>query len=131
MVASVIIGMSVSAVSFMVINSSALRYGNDHNRQARIIAQEELEDPNSHFYKYGGLRVLSNAAISLDYGVAPQVPTTALRNLVVAKNLTHLILDGVNPPVNAPYEKVTSTVSWSEDGKPMSVTLVKRVAKVR
>lgn len=127
LVASAILGMTVSAVVVMVGNSDALRSSNDHNRQARIIAQEELEDPAHHFLNYDGMAgFIVPQPIDLDYQEPDQAATGALRTLTVAATQATLS-DGVI----VPFKRVVSSVGWSEGGRNVSVTLARRVVKTR
>jgi prepilin-type N-terminal cleavage/methylation domain-containing protein len=125
MVASVVLGLTVSAVAIMIVNSSALRLGNDHDRQARIIVQEELEDPVHHFSFYDGTGNIDNASIFLDFGEADQAATTATRNLTVSNRTMDILGTSV------PYKQVVSAISWTEGGQARSVALAKRIAKTK
>ncbi|MDB5103253.1 MAG: hypothetical protein JWP91_942 [Fibrobacteres bacterium] len=129
MVASIILGMTVSAISIMIVNASNLRLGSDHNRQARLIAQEELEDTQHHFFNYGHGLPLINDTIRLDPGEPEQASTLATRNLGISSSNLVLNIDGT--PVSIPYQVMSSNVAWSEGGKPVSVTLSKRITQVR
>lgn len=125
MVASVILGMTVSAIVFMVLNSSALRLSNDHNRQARAIAQEELEDPARHFFRYGNLDG-NNSDINLDHAEgSSQVATVAHRDFTIT------VVDTVVDGVAIQFNRHKSTVTWSENGRNTGVTLYKRTVRTK
>lgn len=125
MVASVLLGLTVSAVAIMIVNASVMRLVNDHFRQARIIAQEELEDPVHHYFNYDGLGSIVNGAISLDFNEPAQAPTPAFRNLTLSVQ-TQTIAGTL-----VPFKTMASNVSWSENGQNFTVTMAKRVTKVR
>lgn len=126
MAASVILGMTVAAVVFMILNSSALRVANDHNRQARAIVLEELEDPQHHFLMYVGMGGLANAHIFLDNAEPGQVGTDAVRTLTVTP-LTAAPYAGVSTQ----YQLLRSTITWSENGRNTNVTLYKRIVNTK
>lgn len=126
MVSSIILGLTVSAVVFTVINSSNFRLGNDHYRQARILAQEELEDTRFHFLNYEW--DFYEDDFMFDYGAdAVQVPTSAHQVVSTSDELTPEMSDAVFTP----FRVVTSHVTWTENGHAMSVTLYKRIAKLK
>lgn len=138
MVASVILGLVVTAVTVMIGNSDFLRFNNDHFRQARIIAQEELEDTDRHFLNYGtqsgGMVDLINALIFLDYSEPGLRPMRAYRNVTttsvpVPPNEADKVFPGDD--IRVPYKVVQSTVTWEEAGKTFSVTLSKRIVAVK
>lgn len=130
MVSSLILGLTVSAVAFMIINSSVLRMQNDHSRQARIIAQEELEDTEHHFLQYSPSTIMpgfADRALNLDHGET--YITVANRNLIVTRG--NFPVPPIAPALMVPYQRLVSTVTWTEDGVEKSVTLVKRITQVR
>lgn len=125
MVASIIMGLTVSAVAIMIINASNLRSVNDHNRQARILAQEDLEDPTHHFLNYN-LMAGEVGDYNLNPGEGGKKIIPATLNLTVSDPLP-TIIDGVS----LPSRTVVSTISWVEDGQNLSVSLRKRITRVR
>jgi hypothetical protein len=125
-VASVLLGLTVSMVTVMVGNSNALRSATDHYRQARIIAQEELEDPERHFLNYAVIADF-DADLELDYHETGKPSLRAHRDVSVGDS-TREVLGGA---VTIPNKMVNSTVSWTEGGKSLSVTLRKRVVDVK
>lgn len=129
MVASILLALTVSAVAIMIANSSNVKLVNDHYRQARIIAQEELEDPVHHFINYLGA-ASSGGGIQFDYGEPGLVATTANRvanRAVIVSPEVYVPILGVNVPV----KKISSTVTWTENGKGQSVTLYKVITRVQ
>lgn len=129
MVASVVLGMVVSATTVMIGNSDFMRLNGDHYRQARIISQEELEDPSRHFLNFGTIANL-NQSIVLDYNEgATRSPITANRLVSVSSSQQKLPGDANN--IDVPYKLVSSEVNWSEGGRTHRVTLYKRVVQVK
>ena len=125
MVAAVILGMTVSAVAIMIINASDFRLGNDHYRQARVIAQEELEGLNYHFFAYPFFPLFAQA-ISLDFAEGGQTPTVAARTVTPSPQANQVIQG-----INVPYMTIVSSITWNDAGRPMSVAISKRVARAR
>jgi hypothetical protein len=122
----------------MIGNSDFLQSNNDHFRQARIIAQEELEDPAHHFLNYGsqsgGMLGLLDVPIFLDYTEPNLKPVNASRRLTVTSvpvppELADKIF--VGDDIRVPYKLIQSTVSWTDGNKAFSVTLSKRVVAVK
>ncbi|MDB5050485.1 MAG: hypothetical protein JWO30_3556 [Fibrobacteres bacterium] len=122
LVASIILGLTVSAVSAMIINSSLLRSINEHNRQARVIAQEELEDLAHHFIRYPVGEM--DAPINLDDG--PGLVAVPANRTVTAGLHTVNILG-----VDVEYQSLDSKVAWSENGQNQNVTISKRITRVK
>jgi Tfp pilus assembly protein PilV len=130
-VAACILGLTISAIIAMIGNSDLLRASNDHNRQARIIAQEELEDTRQHFLNYGTMDPVS-APISLDfgekYGEQDVKTVPAFRDVTASGQVSKEIFgDGVF----IPYKTVRSKVTWTEPGGAgLSVELKKRITNL-
>jgi hypothetical protein len=126
-VAGCILGLTVSALTVMIGNSDLLRSTNEHNRQARIIAQEELEDPKHHFFAYTKMEGLA-APISLDYGENGVNKIAATREVSVSAE--KLSGDIFGDGTKIPYKLVSSKVTWSESGADHKVELEKRIVEV-
>lgn len=122
MVASSILGLTVAAVAAMISNSSLIRSANDHNRQARIIAQTVLEQPAYHYTSYATVLPFVSA-IKLD---TAGDPATAGATYSVAVNPNTVFQLGL--PVN--YKQLTSTISWSESGRGKNLILKKRITSL-
>lgn len=124
MVASIILGLTVSAIAYMIINSTVLRLANDHNRQARIYAQEELEDPDRHFFNYDGIGN-DNSDLQFDVGdIDIKASSAHIKISTVARTATI-------KNITIPYKEVRSKITWTENDRADSLTLGKVVTKVR
>lgn len=98
---------------------------NDHYRQARILAQEDLEDPEQHFLNYNAMAgKVGN--FNLNPGEAGKRIIPATLNLTVSASASTIIND-----VSVPSRTVVSTISWVEDGRNLSVALSKRITRIR
>ncbi len=127
MVASVILGISVSALTIMIGNSDVIGIESEHYRQARIIALHELEDPWSHFLNYAGA-AHPNEDILLDV-LDTERDTVRARDIVAKSAITQADLgDGLL----FPYRTVQVAVTWKEkSGKALSLTLRKRIVNMQ
>jgi prepilin-type N-terminal cleavage/methylation domain-containing protein len=127
MVAATILAISVSALTIMIGNSDVLGMESDHYRQARIIAQHELEDPWSHFLQYD-----DGAHSSEDIYLDPQAPerdTLRARDNVAKSTI---VQGDLGDGVKIPFRTVQVAISWTErSGKARSLTLRKRITKVQ
>lgn len=127
LISSAILGLTVSAVTIMIGNSKILQASSDHYRQAQIIAEEEMEDPNDHFLNYNSLKTMDHEPINLDNHESSQAPTVAYRDQTAPDDSADVFGDNVL----VHYRRIQSTVSWTESGRTDSVTLFKRVTQVR
>lgn len=124
-VAGAILGLVTTAVVVMIGNSNVLGMEGDHFRQARILAQHELEDPWTHFLQGGFVNKGEDMLLDLNETGHQPIPA---RVEVVFQNHQADFGDGIK----IPYKIVKSTVSWTENsGKSAEVTVSKRIVVLR
>jgi prepilin-type N-terminal cleavage/methylation domain-containing protein len=129
MVASVILGLTVSAVAIMIINSSVIRATNDHFRQARNLAHQQLEDQAFHMFNFPNIvDQTANTPFRLDFNEPALQFVPANRQISVA---TRNFAGFAVAPLNVQYRRVRCTVTWTENTLAQSLVLRKRVVKVR
>jgi prepilin-type N-terminal cleavage/methylation domain-containing protein len=125
LVAATILGMTVSAVAIMIINSSVIRSTNDHFRQARTLVQQQLETYPPYQNALAATGVVT-ANVLLDFAEAPLPSLAATRRRSVSNLTEHGMIDGVD----VDYQRVSVRVTWSENTQSQTVSLRKRVVRL-
>jgi prepilin-type N-terminal cleavage/methylation domain-containing protein len=124
--AAAILGVAVSALTIMIGNSDVMELESDHFRQARIIAQHELEDPWSHFLNYD--KPHESEDMLLDLNDPDRVALPARDDVSKTVDQEADFGDGVK----IPYRTIQARVSWTEkSGQALSLTLSKRITNVQ
>lgn len=130
MVSSLILALAVSGIVAMIINAGSRQAVNDHNRQARMIVREELEDDRRNAYQYANplMPGENNNGIYLDHNL-PSGGIGTLRIVTITSLATPAIC--ALPGVNVPYRKIVASLGWYESGKATSLTISRRIVQVQ
>lgn len=125
MTASLVLGLAIVGTVSMLGTGTDLGRANDLRRQARVMAQEALEDPR-YFFRDPNymLEAGYRDQYNLNLATADVVPCSLLVSVVV-ENANWL-------DKNVPYRRVTARVRWPVTGYPKdSVEVSKRLAQVQ
>ncbi|MEO7423969.1 MAG: type II secretion system protein [Fibrobacteria bacterium] len=132
LVAATILGMTVSAVAIMIINSSVIRTTNDHFRQARTLVQQQLENFSFSYQNYPQPTGVVSTYVQMDFAEAPlpSVADTIRRSVSNQTQLGFPAEPGFPAGVSVPYQRISVSVTWSENTQSQTVRLRKRVVQL-
>jgi hypothetical protein len=124
--AATIMGIAVSGLTIMMGNSDIMGLESDHFRQARAIAQHELEDSWSHFLNYGEGH--QSWDMFLDLNDPDRVALSARDSVETDAVDRHAVINGET----VDFRIIKATVTWREkSGQVDSLELSKRITNLR
>ncbi len=126
MVASLILGMAITAVMTMLTIGRTIEAGDCLRRQARILAASILEDS---LYQSDSTAIIgSNTVIStLTPGIGLPIPDTLTVNVVKVAPVSWTDGNDATLTILVPFKTVTVNISWSNAGVNETISLQKSI----
>ena len=122
--ASTLLGIAITALAFMIGSSDVMRNTSEQYRQARLIAQQELEDDSRHFINYANPAPDNNTVV-LNFN--EQIPAIVAHRKVAIQTRNEKVLDVL--PLE--YKVVQVTLAWPDSNPQSSLTLSRRIMAAR